>query len=400
MSVATSWKTEPLSQVVDFIGGGTPSRAEPSFWGGTIPWATVKDFKSTSLTRTGESITEEGLRSSASRIIKRGTLIMPTRMALGKVAVAEIDVAINQDLKALSPRRPINSRFLLHALLARRSQIEARGNGATVKGITISDLGAISLHYPADEAEQRRIAAILDKADAIRARRRAALADADKFIASAFAHLVGELAPGYEQWPLRTIEQLAEDRPGSMRTGPFGSDLRHSEFTDEGVTVLGIDNAVQNHFAWGERRFITAEKYQKLQRYRVLPGDVIVTIMGTTGRSAVVPDNIPVAISTKHLATISLDREQADPHFVSWALHSAPALRRQIAAANKGAIMDGLNLTIIRGLKIRRPPLPVQQRFAELVRRHYALLEQAGDPVLNGEALYASLATRAFRGEL
>ena len=90
-----------------------------------------------------------------------------------------------------------------------------------------------------------------------------------------------------------------------------------------------------------ERRFITEEKYQKFKRYTVKPGDVIITIMGTTGRAAVVPEDIPLAISTKHLAVITVDRTRVDPEFLAQAFHSDPKVLGQIAAANRGAPDDG-----------------------------------------------------------
>src|SRR5262249_30684070 len=163
------------------------------------------------------------------------------------------------------------------------------------------------------------------------------------------------------------------------------------------IAVLGIDNAVQNRFAWGERRFITPEKYDKLRRYTVLPSDVIVTIMGTTGRSAVVPDDIPTAITTKHLATITLDREQAEPEFVSQALFRHPEVLRQIAAANRGAIMSGLNLGLIKALRIPIPPPGRQREFARVTTRIRALaLRMEEHP--HDEELFQSLLARAFSG--
>ena len=74
--------------------------------------------------------------------------------------------------------------------------------------------------------------------------------------------------------------------------------------------------------------------------------------MATIGRSAVVPDDIPRAITTKHLASITVDGTRVVPEFLSFALHGDPMVSRQIARANKGAIMPGLNLSIIKALEI------------------------------------------------
>ncbi|MCP3143429.1 restriction endonuclease subunit S [Pyxidicoccus xibeiensis] len=245
--------------------------------------------------------------------------------------------------------------------------------------------------------EQRRIADILDKADAIRRKRKDAIALTEELLRSAFLDMVGPGAADYGTWNVRSVGSLAASRPNSMRTGPFGSDLLHSEFADEGVAVLGIDNAVQNRFAWGERRFVTPEKYERLRRYTVFPGDVIVTIMGTTGRSAVVPDDIPTAITTKHLATITLDRSQAEPEFVSQALFRHPEVLSQIAASNRGAIMHGLNLGLVKSLLLPIPPLERQRKFAETTMRIRAMTRQLEIARETANDFFASLVYRAFQ---
>ena len=246
--------------------------------------------------------------------------------------------------------------------------------------------------------EQRRLAAILDEADALRRKRREALALLDDLLQSVFRATVGDANPRHRSWPERTIETLAA--PGGMRTGPFGSALLHSEFVDDGVAVLGIDNAVQNRFTWAERRFVTYAKYQGLKRYRVYAGDVVVTIMGTTGRAAVVPPDVPLAITTKHLAAITPNLDVVLPQYLANAIHRDADILRQIANRNRGAIMDGLNLGIIRGLVIRLPPLDEQRKYTAAVEsieterlRHEVALAAA-------EALFASLLHRAFSGGL
>lgn len=143
-------------------------------------------------------------------------------------------------------------------------------------------------------------------------------------------------------------------------------------------------------------RYITEEKYQQLKRYTVNPDDVIITIMGTVGRSAVIPRNIPRAINTKHLACITLDRDQANPYFLSCAFQIHPVIRTQLQKQSKGAIMDGLNLTIIKRLSFSLPPIDLQEQFVDFynqIDKSKAAVQQALDKT---QQLFDSLMQQYF----
>lgn len=248
--------------------------------------------------------------------------------------------------------------------------------------------------------EQKRLAAILEKADRLRRMRQYAQQLSESLLESAFLKTFLE-AEDAREWPLETVETLAKTGKNAIRTGPFGSQLLHAEFLEEGpIAVLGIDNVVQNRFVWEQQRFITKEKYQELKRYTVYPNDVLITIMGTCGKCAIVPADIPPAINTKHLCCITLDQSKCLPTYLQTCFLMHPFVLKQLGIAGRGAIMTGLNMGIIKELVIPRPPMNLQLEFDQIVRRHNALLSQQREAARQAEHLFQTLLHRAFRGEL
>jgi len=144
------------------VGGGTPSKSNPTYWGGDIPWATVKDMADNkfSLIDTKDHISEAGLKNSSSNLIPAGTVITSTRMGLGRAFINKVDVAINQDLKALIPNEKIDNRYLLWTIVNKRKYIESIGSGTTVKGIRLEQLRNIDIGDTPLEV-QRKVAKVL-----------------------------------------------------------------------------------------------------------------------------------------------------------------------------------------------------------------------------------------------
>lgn len=295
----------------------------------------------------------------------------------------------------------IDAQYVYQYLKGNMHILESGFKGAGLKHISKSYISKINIPHPEEIHDQTRIAHVLSKVEGLIAQRKQHLQQLDGLLKSVFLEMFGPNAPGYVGWPLTEIKDLAEKHKGAMRTGPFGSNLLHSEFSTEGdVAVLGIDNAVQNRFVWGERRFITNEKYRELESYRIYPGDVIVTIMGTIGRSAVIPDDIPIAINTKHLAAITLNKKIANPLFVSYSIHSSPFILNQFKSKNRGAIMSGLNLGLIKETKLKRPPIDFQNQFAAIHTKVDETKAWYQSSLTNLENLYGALSQKAYKGEL
>lgn len=335
------------------------------------------------------------LRSTKFRYSGDHILYGKLRPYLAKIALPTTSGVCSTDILPILPGPQINKSYLAH-YLRQNSMVEfanSRATGANLPRLSPKQLEQFPVPLPSLR-EQRRIAAILDQADAIRTKRRQVIERLDALPQQAYHERFGQLPATL------TVEELAVAEKGSIRTGPFGSQLLHSEFVDAGIAVLGLDNVVGNIFTWGERRYITYEKYEKLKRYTVNGGDVLISIMGTTGRCVVVPNNIPTAINTKHICAITPDVNKIHPDLLRAAFLWHPESRSYLRRQTKGAIMDGLNMGIIKGMPVPDIPIDQQSTFADLLGAIEADRSRATAAMQQDDALFTSLQSRAFKGEL
>ena len=332
------------------------------------------------------------------KLSRPGDLILCIRATIGDRNWSDTEYCLGRGVAGLRAKDgALLQTYLGHWLDHAAPVLRARGRGATFLQVSKGDIAALQIPLP-PLADQKRIARILDAADALRAKRREALAQLNTLLQSTFLDMFGD--PVKSGWTMATVEAVAGRQDGAIRTGPFGSQLLHSEFVDKGIRVLGIDNAVANEFREGEPRFITTQKYEQLRRYTVRPRDVLITIMGTCGRCAVVPDGISTAINTKHLCCITLDQRKCLPEFMHAYFLEHPIARRYLERNAKGAIMSGLNMRIIKALPIPAVPLDLQHRFVAIVQSVEQQKARQRAHLAGLKTLFASLQSRAFRGDL
>jgi len=151
--------------VIKIEGGGTPSKEVPGFWDGDIPLLTIKDLPNARLGLTVDRITTSGLESSSSKIVPAGIPVIATRMDVGKVVRCPVQVAINQDLRAIYPDPDkVDVDYIVQVLPTLEREFLRYSCGSTVMGIGIDDLKSVKIYLP-PLAEQRKIAEILQGAD-------------------------------------------------------------------------------------------------------------------------------------------------------------------------------------------------------------------------------------------
>lgn len=210
-----------LRRLFRIVNGGTPT-SDTDNWDGPIIWITPDDLGRNDgplINESARTLTERGLRSAAN-LVPRKSLILSTRAPIGYLAIADKPMAFNQGCKALVPQRELDERFFYYQLLAKKDDLQARGQGSTFAELSASSLASIRVACPSGD-EQRRIAGFLDlqqarHAELLIAIERLALLSRERLHATrdiAFA----DLRPRARlKWFVRGIAQgsspLAEDR--------------------------------------------------------------------------------------------------------------------------------------------------------------------------------------------
>ena len=278
-------------------------------------------------------------------------------------------------------------RFLYHLLTSHHFDDFLRQNlaGSTINHLYQYIFEQFSFVVPED-AHQNKICRILDLLDAQIEATEGLIAKQERVRAGLMQDLFtrgvdehGELRPPRDQaphlyhqtelgwlpsgWEAPELECLLAPVPTPMRSGPFGSALLKHELVDSGVPFLGIDNIHVEHFKADFVRFVTSRKFNELSRYRVLSDDVVITIMGTVGRCCVIPDGFGEMLSSKHLWTMSFDQSKVLPKLVCWQLSHAPWVHWRFRAKSQGGIMDAIQSSTLKQLRLPNPPMPEQKQI-------------------------------------
>lgn len=387
-------KTVPLGELVDFYSGGTPSKAKPEYWSGDVPWFSAKDMKKARLDDSADHISEAVFRSTSLRKLPAGTIAMVVRGMIlahtAPISILNVDAAINQDLKALLPRREIDTSFLAAMLRAQHSTILSKVSTAAhgTKKLDSRVLEELPIPLP-PLPEQRRIAAILDHADALRGKRRQVLAHLDSLTQSIFHDMFA--ASTSKQKPIGEI--VSDTLIGLVRSAAqTGPDMAVPYMKMDAITREGT----LRRAAFTRTDATAAEQ----RRFEAREGDVMFNTRNSrelVGKAAIFHG--PPALYNNNLMRIRFS-DQVEPAFVHAYLRSFEG-RQELETRKSGTTsVFAIYAKDLMTLSVPLAPRQDQREFAARVAAVDARRTAIQRALAADDELFSSLQSRAFAGEL
>ena len=259
------WPAHTLSSLGTVVTGATPRTSREHFFGGNIPFVTPADLdQSSPIVETFRTLTEAGLNEI--RVIPPGAVLVCCIGSLGKIGIAGVPLATNQQINSIVfDQEKISSRYGFYACQRLKSKLEAMAPATTVAIVSKSKFERLEIPVPPLK-EQKRIVEVLDQADELRQKRRLALEELDVLELATFYALIGDPSPSNTKWPLAKIgELLSESQYGtSSKAGSVGE-----------LPILRMNNITYNgELDLSDLKYIDLT-LDDIKKYTVRDGDLV-----------------------------------------------------------------------------------------------------------------------------
>ena len=353
-----------LGEICAFQSGGTPSKNKPEYFGGEIPWISTTALNGGKINEADAVawITPKAIRESAAKIVPANSIMVGTRVGIGKVAINTVEMSTSQDVISLIgiDKDKWYKPYLCKLLLSKKDYFNSQARGATIKGIKIDVVANIDVPE-IDYATQRKVAATLNKIDTLIVLRKQQLAKLDELVKARFVEMFGNIIRNDKSWPIHNFSDIASSRLGKMldakqQTGkysyPYLANFNVQWFN------FNVDNLNQMDFNEAEQK-----------EFELRDGDLLVCEGGEIGRCAVWHNEIQPCFFQKALHRVRCNRQLVQPDYLAWWFkyncnHGGFA---EIAGAKATiAHLPGIKL---KQLQVALPPLSLQNEFAAFVER-------------------------------
>ena len=368
--------------------GGTPRRNNESYWkNGDIPWVKISDLKNGIVESTEEFITLDGLNNSSAKIFPKGTLLYTIFATIGEVAILKMDAATNQAIVGiqLKENKKVYLKYIYYYLKSKTNNIKQLGRGVAQNNINLSVVKNMIIPIVSLE-KQSNIIATLNKLEKIKENQITILNCLDNLIKSRFVELFGDIDCNTKNWPIITLENLAE----LITDGEHSTPKR----CNEGIYLLSARNILNHSLKLDDVDYIDETEYSRISK-RVIPkaGDILLSCSGSVGRCCVVPMEIKFQL-VRSVALIRF-KSEITPIFAEYMITS-DWFQRQINSVKTASSQANLFQGRIKKLKGFVPDVNLQYDFIKVVNQINKLKSDVQKSIDETQLLMDSLMQEYF----
>ena len=384
------WPERMFGEVGSVTVGGTPSTSVPEYWGGAIPWMASGDVHGRVIDDVPTRISGLGLRHSSAMVVDPPSIAVALAgqgRTRGTAAYIRCALCTNQSV-ALLKGNPgeLDTEYLLHNLSFRYSELRSRSAGGGRAGLTKTILEQLPLPLPA-VPEQAKIAEVLSTMDRAIEETEALIAKQQRIKAGLMQDLLtrgidehgnlrSEMSHEFKdsplgripaEWDAAGLSTRKHAKKPYLKTGPFGSSLKISDWVEHGIPVITIGALGEGSFEEGDLLYISMAKAEQLAAYALEPGDIVFSRVADVGRSVVVTERERDWIMSSNMMRISIDVAKADPNFLRLNIVKHPGVRAQIRQTVNASGREVANQQVLDALRFPWPSVDEQRRIVRTV---------------------------------
>lgn len=365
------WEVVRLGDVGKIIGGGTPSTKKVEFWSGTIPWISSSDIDENSVFDISQTryITQEAISKSSTKPIEPNSILIVSRVGLGKVAVNQNVLCTSQDIQALTQHKQ-NAFFLVYAVKNLVSLACRINQGTSIKGFTKEVLSNLCIPLP-PLAEQERIAEILSTWDTQIQNFESLITEKQnlkKGLCQTLLTAKTRLKGFSGDWEVVRLGDVCDVRDGTHES---------PKPTTEGKILITSKNLKGGKINFLDSYHISLEDFEAInKRSKVEKYDILMSMIGTVGEVAFV--DIEPNFAIKNVALFKMDGNEKFSKFLFFFFQSSIG-KKHILGSLSGSTQKYITLDFLRNLQIPIPPFTEQEKIAEILSEadnEITLLEQ------------------------
>ena len=358
-----------LGSICRFQSGGTPSKGKAEYFSGEIPWITTVALNGSRIDENDavDWITERAIQETAAKIVPAYSIMVGTRVGVGKVAINTVDMSTSQDVIALLDidEAKWDKDYICKFIQSKSAFLVSQARGATIKGIKIDILASLEIpDLPL--TEQKHISEVIDVAtDLIRARQ-TELSAFDDLIKARFVEMFGDPELNPMEWPVEALGDVLSVEPQNGLYKPQSDYVRDGT----GIPILRIDafyDGKVTDFSGLKRLNCTdAER----SRYLLMENDVVINRVNSLeylGKCAWITGLIEPTVFESNMMRFHVDESRIDPCYMTRLLCSTFIYKQILNRAKKAVNQASINQRDVQSFKILVPPVGLQKQYTAFV---------------------------------